>query len=110
MMKMLSKMAQAARVRNKAATMIDAFIFGRITFRSRCHVVAPSTDAASSNTSGTWDSPASRSRAMKGVVFQISERQITNSDDQVCPNQSKVPRWNQELTNPESDAKAYFQA
>ena len=29
---------------------------------------------------------------MNGVVFQISDRQITNSDDQRSPNQLKSPR------------------
>ena len=46
---------------------------GRITFQSRCHQVAPSTSAASIMSSDTCERPASRSSAMKGVVFQISE-------------------------------------
>ena len=47
---------------------------------------------------------------MNGVVFQISDRQMTKIDDQRSPNQAKSPRPNQLLTKPESRAKAYFQA
>lgn len=87
--------------------MIAAFMFGSVTFHIRCHQVAPSTRAASCSTSGTWARPASSSSEMNGVVFQISARQITNSDEPVEPNQSvsaETPgsQSNQELTKPES--------
>ena len=67
--------------------MIAAFMLGSVTFQSRCHAVAPSTLAASCSSIGTCTSPASSSREMNGVVFQISEKTITNSDDQRPPNQ-----------------------
>ena len=67
--------------------MIAAFMFGRVTFHSRCQAVAPSTLAASCSSIGTWTRPASRSSEMNGVVFQISERTITKIDDQRPPNQ-----------------------
>ena len=66
--------------------------------------------AASCSSSGTWARPASSSSDMNGVVFQISDRQITNSADQRWPNQAKSPRPNQLLTKPVSRAKAYCQA
>src|SRR5215210_1924583 len=90
--------------------MIAAFMFGSVTRLSRWRHVAPSTLAASCRTSGTWARPASRSRDMNGVVFQISDRQITAMDDHRPPNQAKLPRPNQLLTKPESRAKAYFHA
>ena len=37
MMKMLSKIRNASSVRNSTATMIAAFMFGRVTLHSRCH-------------------------------------------------------------------------
>ena len=69
--------------------MIAAFMFGRTTFHSRCHALAPSTLAASRMSSGTWTSPASSSSEMNGVVFQISDNVMTNSDDHRSPNQLK---------------------
>src|SRR3954471_15930614 len=75
---MLSKMRKASSARNRTATMIAARMFGMITFHSRCHQVAPSTSAASSMSSDTWESPASRSSDMNGVVFQISETMMAN--------------------------------
>ena len=79
-MKTLSKMRNASSVRNSTATMIAAFMFGRVTLQSRCNHVAPSTWAASCMSSGTWARPASSSSEMNGVVFQISDRQITAID------------------------------
>ena len=67
--------------------MIAARMFGRITFHSRCHQVAPSTWAASSMSSETCDSPASSRSDMNGVVFQISETMIANIAGQWLPNQ-----------------------
>ena len=58
--------------------MIAARMLGRITFHSRCHQVAPSTLAASIMSSDTCARPASSSRDMNGVVFQISETMIAN--------------------------------
>ena len=46
---------------------------------------------------------------MNGVVFQISDRQITKSADHRPPNQSNVPSPNHWLTKPESSANAYRQ-
>ena len=86
--------------------MIAAFMFGSVTFHSRCHAVAPSTLAASCSSSGTCTSPASRSSEMNGVVFQISERTITKIDDQRPPNQLKSPSPSHWLTNPESSWNA----
>src|SRR5699024_12485688 len=67
--------------------MIAAFMFGRITLRSTCAPVAPSTRAASSSSPGTCASPESSSREMNGVVFQISEAMITNMDVPWAANQ-----------------------
>ena len=53
---------------------------GRVIFVKRCHALAPSTFAASCSSSGTSARPASRSSAMKGVVFQTSVRMITTSE------------------------------
>ena len=79
-------------MRNSSATMIAAFMFGSVTLYRRCHQVAPSTLAASCSSSGTWARPASSSSDMNGVVFQISDRQMTTSDGQRSPNQSVSPR------------------
>ena len=86
--------------------MIAAFMFGSTTRQSRCHAVAPSTRAASSISSGTWTRPASSSSEMNGVVFQISERVMTTSEDQRSPNQLKSPRPSHWFTKPESSWKA----
>ena len=43
---------------------------------------------------------------MNGVVFQISDRMMTNSDDQRSPNQLKSSSPNHWLTKPESSWKA----
>ena len=43
---------------------------------------------------------------MNGVVFQISDNVMTNSDDQRSPNQLKSPRPNHWFTNPESSWNA----
>ena len=86
--------------------MIAAFMFGSVIFHRRCHAVAPSTLAASCMSSGTCTRPASSSSEMNGVVFQISERQMTKMADHRSPNQSKPDRFNHWLTNPESMAKA----
>ena len=67
--------------------MIAAFMFGSVTFHSRCQAVAPSTSPPPGSSIGTWTSPASSSSEMNGVVFQISDRMITKSDDQRPPNQ-----------------------
>ena len=88
MMKMLSKMRKASRVRKSTATMIAGFMLGRMTLVSTCIHEAPSTLAASSIEVSTWASPARRSSDMKGVVFQISERQMTKIEGQKLPNQS----------------------
>src|ERR671912_283687 len=85
--------------------MIAARMLGRITFHSRCHHVAPSTWAASSMSSLTWESPASSSSAMNGVVFQISETMIANIACQWSPNQLVSweihgSQWNHALTKP----------
>ena len=88
MMKMLSKMRNASSARNNTATMIAAFIDGRVTLRSRSQKVAPSTSAASCSSPGTCARPASSSNDMNGVVFQISEIMIAISADQWWPNQS----------------------
>src|SRR5918998_3933701 len=90
--------------------MIAAFMLGRVTRVRRWDHVAPSTLAASWRSSGTWARPASSSSDMNGVVFQISDRQITKSDDHRPPNHEKSPRLNQLLTNPVSRSKAYCQA
>jgi hypothetical protein len=55
--------------------------------------------------SDTWDSPASRSSAMNGVVFQISETMIANIAGQWAPNQLVSglihgSHWNQPFTKP----------
>ncbi len=86
--------------------MIAAFMFGSVTFHSRCQAVAPSTFAASCMSSGTCTRPASSSSEMNGVVFQISDRQITTSADQRSPNQLNSPRFSHWLTKPESIANA----
>src|SRR3954463_3478141 len=114
MTKMESKIRKASSVRNSTATMIAAFMFGMVTFTSRCHQVAPSTLAASCSTSGTWARPARSSREMNGVVFQISDRQITRSEVHLAPNQSVVvltpgSQANQLLTNPVVMLKANAQ-
>src|SRR5699024_5048994 len=88
MMKMLSKMRKASRVRKSSATMTAAFMLGRTTFHMTCHHEAPSTFAASSIEESTWARPARRSRDMKGVVFQISESEMTKTEGQKLPNQS----------------------
>ncbi len=95
--------------------MIAARMFGRITFHSRCHQVAPSTSAASIMSSDTWERPASRSSAMKGVVFQISETMIANIAGQWLPNQFVSglihgSQANQALTKPLLRLKANCQA
>ncbi len=46
---------------------------------------------------------------MNGVVFQISEKVMTNSEDHRPPNQLKSPSPNHWLTNPESSWNAYRQ-
>ena len=112
---MLSKTRKASRVRNSRATMIAAFMFGIVTLVMRCHQVAPSTRAASCRTSGTCARPASRSREMNGVVFQISARQTTNRADHWPPNQSvsaPMPgsQLNQVFTKPDVSENAYCQA
>lgn len=86
--------------------MIAAFMFGNVTLTSRCQAVAPSTFAASCMSSGTCTRPASSNSEMNGVVFQISDRQITNSADQRSPNQLKSVSPNHWLTKPESSANA----
>ncbi len=108
MMNTLSKMRNASRARNRTATMIAAFMFGRTTRCRRCHAVAPSTCAASSSSPGTCESPASRSSEMNGgVVFQISEAMMTNRLVPWCANQLRsggsIPgtQSNQWLTKPE---------
>src|SRR4029450_8144775 len=108
MMNGLSKMRQASRVRNSRATMIAAFMFGSVTLASRCQAEAPSTDAASCRSHGTCTNPASRSNEMDGVVFQISERMMTNSEVQRSPNQLKSPSPNHWLTKPESSWNPYL--
>ena len=80
MMKMLSKIRNASSARNRTATMIAAFMFGRITLHSRCQPWRRRPCAASSMSSETCDRPASSSSDMNGVVFQISETMIANSD------------------------------
>ena len=82
-------------MRNSTATMIAAFMLGSVTRTSRCHRVAPSTSAASRSSRGTWAKPASSSKAMNGVVFQISASEITISADHRWPNQAKSPSPNQ---------------
>src|SRR3954471_1782876 len=109
MMYGLSKMRQASRVRNSNATMIAAFMFGNVTRMSRCRAEAPSTEAASCSSHGTWTSPASRRSEMNGVVFQISDEMMTNSDDHRSPNQLKSPSPNHWLMKPESSWNAYRQ-
>src|SRR3954452_10423239 len=84
---MLSKMRKASRARKRTATMMAARMLGRITLKSRCHQVAPSTWAASIMSSEICASPASRSSDMNGVVFQISETMIANIAGQWLPNQ-----------------------
>ena len=75
-MKMLSKIRNASSVRNSSATRIAGFISGSMIWTNRCHPLAPSTLAAFSKSSGTRDSPASSSRVMNGVVFQISAKMM----------------------------------
>src|SRR6478672_6181250 len=87
MMKMLSKIRNASSARNSTATMIAAFMFGRITLNSRWVAVAPSTLAASIMSSEICDRPARSSRAMNGVVFQISLTMIANIACQWSPYQ-----------------------
>ena len=90
--------------------MIAAFMFGSVTrVRAAASAVAPSTSAASCSSPGTCTRPASSSSEMNGVVFQISDRMMTNSDDQRCPNQLKSPSPNHWLMKPESSWKAYRQ-
>ena len=81
---MLSKMRNASSARNSTATMIAARMLGRITLYRRCHQVAPSTLAASIMSSDICASPASSSKDMNGVVFQISETQMANMAGQCC--------------------------
>src|SRR5215471_13545321 len=76
-MKMLSKIRNESSVRNSSATRIAGFISGTVIRQNRCQPVAPSTLAAFCRSSGTRESPASSSRPMNGVVFQISARMIT---------------------------------
>src|SRR4051794_36255560 len=106
MMNTLSNRRDAAGERDKTAPMMAPFMLGRVTRLRRWPHVAPSTFAASCSTSGTWARPARRSNDMNGVVFQISERQMTKIDDQRCPNHEKLPSPNQLLMNPESSEKA----
>ena len=47
MMKMLSKIRNASRVRKSSATRIAGFISGRVMRKKRCTALAPSTFAAS---------------------------------------------------------------
>src|SRR5690625_6076081 len=89
MMKTLSKMRKASRARNRTATMMAAFMFGRTTLRVTSQRVPPSTRAASVSSPGTCASPASSSSEMKGVVFQISLAMITTSAGAAEPNQLK---------------------
>src|SRR5918997_4582674 len=115
MMKIESKMRNASSVRNSRATMIAAFMFGMVTRHIRCHQLAPSTLAASCSTSGTCARPARMSSEMKGVVFQISARQITRSEVHWPPNQSvsaEIPgsQANQLFTKPVSIRNANVQA
>jgi hypothetical protein len=49
---------------------------GSVIFTNRCHMVAPSTLAASCSSSGTSARPASSSSAMNGVFFQTSVTMI----------------------------------
>src|SRR3954447_1127692 len=74
MMKAESKIRNASSVRNSSATRMAGFISGTVMRQKRCHALAPSTFAASCSSSGTSVSPASRSSAMKGVVFHTSVR------------------------------------
>ena len=74
--------------------MIAARMFGRITFQSRCHQVAPSTWAASIMSSDTCARPARSRSDMNGVVFQISETQMAMKAGTVWPNQLKSASTN----------------
>ena len=71
-----------------AVELVLGFMFGNVTRHNRWRAVAPSTWAASCNSPGICTRPASRSSEMNGVVFQISDRMMTNSADQRLPNQS----------------------
>src|SRR5690606_29135870 len=51
--------------------------FGIVTRRMRCHHVAPSTFAASCSSPGTCARPDSSRSEMNGVVFQISDSEMT---------------------------------
>src|SRR6476660_7748084 len=84
---MLSKIRNASRARKSTATMIATRMFGMMTFHRRCHHVAPSTSAASIMSTEICARPASSSRDMNGVVFQISETMIANIAGQWEPNQ-----------------------
>ena len=74
---MLSKIRNASSVRKSSATRIAGFISGSDHAENRCQAVAPSTLAASQESSGTSARPASSSSAMNGVVFQTSARMMT---------------------------------
>src|SRR3954447_20731996 len=74
MMKAESKIRNASSVRNSSATRMAGFMRGTVMRQKRCQALAPSTFAASCSSSGTSVSPASSSRAMKGVVFHTSVR------------------------------------
>ena len=87
MMKTLSKMRNASSARNSTATMIAAFMLGRMTLVSTCQFVAPSTLAASSMSPGTWARPERSRSEMNGVVFHTSDRMMTVSEVPVEANQ-----------------------
>src|SRR5699024_5416905 len=115
MMKTLSKMRKASRARNRTATMMAAFMFGRTTLRVTSQRVPPSTRAASVSSPGTCASPASSSSEVKGVVVQISLAMITTSAGAAELNQLKVSsipgsQLNQELMKPVLMSKAKNQA
>ena len=102
----LSKMRHASSVRNSSATMMAAFMFGSVTFHSRCQAVAPSTLAASCMSSGTCTRP--------GEQQQRNERRglpdLGQADHEqrrpAFPEPVESPRFSHWLTKPESIANA----
>ena len=84
-MKTASKTRNASSVRNSTATRIAGIISGTVMRKKRCQAFAPSTLAASWSSSGTSESPASRSNAMNGVVFHTSVRMITTNEPPRLP-------------------------
>ena len=111
MMKIESKTRNASSVRNSSATRIAGFISGSVMRKKRWTALAPSTFAASYRPRSIVVSPASRSSAMNGVVFQTSAAMITANEVKRSPNQLKSSAiTGRSLTKPSSGRNAKYHA